>query len=76
MAEGDNEQVAIHGQVLTAEPAAVYGIWNLTENRWVVMVSEVFHTIYRAVAEAQLHWLNQCFDDDFCVRELPLPDKE
>lgn len=62
----------ISGQILTIEPVAVYGIWNSTEDRWVVMVSEVFHTIYRAVAEAQLHWLNQYSDDDYCVRELPL----
>lgn len=62
----------ISGQILTTEPVAVYSIWNSTEDRWVVMVSEVFHTIYRAVAEAQLHYLNRYFDDDFCVRELPL----
>lgn len=56
-----------------ADEVTVYGIWNLTEKRWVVMTSEVFHTIYRAVAEAQLHWLNQyCGDDDFDVRKMLL----
>lgn len=58
------------------DEVTVYGIWNCTENRWAVMVSEVFHTIYRAVAKAQLHWLNQYTDDDYEVRELPLPDEE
>ena len=58
------------------DEVTVYGIWNRTNGRWVVMVSEVFHTIYRAVAEAQSHWLNQCSGDDYDVQELPLPDKE
>jgi len=67
----------IAGMVLQSSEPVVYGIWNCTENRWVVMAScEVFYTIYRAAAEAQLYYLNQYFNDDFQVRELPLSDEE
>lgn len=57
------------------DEVTVYGIWNCTDDRWVVMAScEVFHTIYLAVAKAQLHYLNQFFGDDYEI--LPLSDGE
>lgn len=48
----------ISGQILTAEPAAEYGLWSdVDEDWWVLGTGEVFHTTSRTIARAQLHHL-------------------
>jgi len=55
-------------QVLTTEPMAVYGIWMPSnDNRrlgdWLILSDgEIFHTIHRAVAEAQLQYVKSVCD--------------
>ena len=75
-----NEDV-IQGQVLTTEPPAVYGIWIIVQGSkgplpgsWLILGDgAVFHTIYRAVAEAQLIYAIQGCGGDCSVRPFPSP---
>ena len=62
-----------YGQVLTAEPAAEYGVWATEKQMWYVLdTGEVFHTLSTAVATAQLqHVEYHCIPDKYIIRMFP-----